>query len=83
MLVRHVQREQLVHGHDAAALVWSKAPQIVRAFDEGSVIPTKQSITKDLLDTLGVGAAGAVMTRSASGISCVITRFPSSIISTM
>lgn len=25
-------------GHDAASLVWSKAPQIVRAFDEGVVL---------------------------------------------
>ena len=28
-------------GHDAASLVWSKAPQIVRAFDEGAVIKGK------------------------------------------
>ena len=28
-------------GHDAASLVWSKAPQIVRAFDEGAVIRSK------------------------------------------
>jgi hypothetical protein len=29
-------------GHDAAALVWSKAPQIVRAFDEGAVIRSRK-----------------------------------------
>jgi hypothetical protein len=28
-------------GHDAASLVWSKAPQIIRAFDEGAVIKSK------------------------------------------
>ena len=28
-------------GHDAASLVWSKAAQIVRAFDEGAVIKGK------------------------------------------
>ena len=28
-------------GHDAASLVWSKAPQIIRAFDEGAVIKGK------------------------------------------
>jgi len=28
-------------GHDAASLVWSKAPQIVRVFDEGAVIRGK------------------------------------------
>ena len=28
-------------GHDAASLVWSKAPQIVRVFDEGAVIRSK------------------------------------------
>ncbi|MBK8909223.1 MAG: hypothetical protein IPM60_15485 [Rhodospirillales bacterium] len=28
-------------GHDAAALVWSKAPQIIRAFDEGAVIRSR------------------------------------------
>jgi len=28
-------------GHDAASLVWSKAPQIVRAFAEGAVIRAK------------------------------------------
>lgn len=28
-------------GHDAASLVWSKAPQIVRTFDEGAVIRSK------------------------------------------
>ncbi len=28
-------------GHDAASLVWSKAPQIVRAFDEGAVIRSR------------------------------------------
>ena len=28
-------------GHDAASLVWSKAPQIVRAFDRGAVIKGK------------------------------------------
>ncbi|MCW5700085.1 MAG: hypothetical protein KIT00_09605 [Rhodospirillales bacterium] len=29
-------------GHDAASLVWSKAPQIVRAFDEGAVIRSRK-----------------------------------------
>ena len=29
------------NGHDAAALVWSKAPQIIRTFDEGAVIKSK------------------------------------------
>jgi hypothetical protein len=28
-------------GHDAASLVWSKAPQIIRTFDEGAVIKSK------------------------------------------
>jgi len=28
-------------GHDAASLVWSKAPQIIRTFDEGTVIRSK------------------------------------------
>ncbi|HIJ46081.1 MAG TPA: DUF2190 family protein [Rhodospirillaceae bacterium] len=28
-------------GHDAAAMVWSKAPWIIRAFDEGAVIKSK------------------------------------------
>jgi len=28
-------------GHDAASLVWTKAPQIVRTFDEGTVIRSK------------------------------------------
>lgn len=28
-------------GHDAASLVWSKAPQIVRTFDRGAVIKSK------------------------------------------
>ena len=28
--------------HDAASLVWSKAPQIVRAFDEGAVIRSRR-----------------------------------------
>ena len=28
-------------GHDAASLVWSKAPQIIRAFDEGTTIRSK------------------------------------------
>lgn len=28
-------------GHDAATLVWSKAPQIVRTFDQGAVIKSK------------------------------------------
>ena len=28
-------------GHDAASLVWSKAPQIIRTFDQGSVIKSK------------------------------------------
>ena len=29
-------------GYDAAALVWSKAPQIIRAFDEGAVIRSRK-----------------------------------------
>jgi len=28
-------------GHDAASLVWTKAPQIIRTFDEGTVIRSK------------------------------------------
>jgi len=28
-------------GHDAAGLVWTKAPQIIRTFDEGTVIRSK------------------------------------------
>jgi len=28
-------------GHDAASLVWSKAPRIIRTFDEGTVIRSK------------------------------------------
>ena len=28
-------------GHDAASLIWSKAPDIVRSFDQGSVIRSK------------------------------------------
>jgi hypothetical protein len=28
-------------GHDAASLVWSKAPQIIRTFDEGTTIRSK------------------------------------------
>ncbi len=28
-------------GHNAAAMVWSKAPQIIRTFDEGAVIKSK------------------------------------------
>jgi hypothetical protein len=28
-------------GHDAASLVWSKAPQIIRTFDEGTVIKSQ------------------------------------------
>jgi hypothetical protein len=28
-------------GHDAASLVWSKAPQIIRTFDEGTLIRSK------------------------------------------
>jgi len=28
-------------GHDAASVVWSKAPQIIRAFNEGAVIKGK------------------------------------------
>lgn len=28
-------------GHDAASLVWTKAPQIIRTFDEGTVIQSK------------------------------------------
>ena len=28
-------------GHDTASLVWSKAPQIIRTFDEGAVIKSK------------------------------------------
>ena len=31
-------------GHDAASLVWSKAPQIIRTFDEGAVIKSKSGL---------------------------------------
>jgi len=31
-------------GHDAASLVWSKAPQIVRVFDEGAVIKSRSGL---------------------------------------
>jgi len=31
-------------GHDAATLVWSKAPQIIRTFDEGAVIRSKSGL---------------------------------------
>jgi hypothetical protein len=31
-------------GHDAATLVWSKAPQIIRTFDEGAVIKSKSGL---------------------------------------
>jgi len=31
-------------GHDAASLVWSKAPRIVRVFDEGAVIRSKSGL---------------------------------------
>jgi hypothetical protein len=31
-------------GHDAAALIWSKAPQIIRTFDEGAVIKGKSGL---------------------------------------
>ena len=31
-------------GYDAAALVWSKAPQIIRTFDEGAVIRSKSGL---------------------------------------
>jgi hypothetical protein len=35
------QRTYPNKGYDAATLIWSKAPQIVRAFDEGTVIKSK------------------------------------------
>jgi hypothetical protein len=31
-------------GHDTASLVWSKAPQIIRTFDEGAVIKSKSGL---------------------------------------
>ena len=31
-------------GHDAATLVWSKAPQIIRTFNEGAVIRSKSGL---------------------------------------
>ena len=31
-------------GHDAATLVWSRAPQIIRTFDEGAVIRSKSGL---------------------------------------
>ena len=31
-------------GHDAASLIWSKAPQIIRTFDEGAVIKSKSGL---------------------------------------
>ena len=31
-------------GHDAATLVWSKAPEIIRTFDEGAVIRSKSGL---------------------------------------
>ena len=31
-------------GHNAATLVWSKAPQIIRTFDEGAVIRSKSGL---------------------------------------
>jgi hypothetical protein len=31
-------------GHDAATLVWSKAPQIIRTFDKGAVIRSKAGL---------------------------------------
>jgi len=31
-------------GHDAASLVWSKAPRIVRVFDEGAVIRSRSGL---------------------------------------
>ena len=31
-------------GHDAATLVWSKAPEIIKAFDEGAVIRSKSGL---------------------------------------
>ena len=31
-------------GYDAASLVWSKAPQIIRIFDEGAVIKSKSGL---------------------------------------
>ena len=31
-------------GHDAATLVWSKAPQIIHTFDEGAVIKSKSGV---------------------------------------
>ena len=46
-------------GHDAASLVWSKAAQIVRAFDEGAVIKGKGgrwlAIPTPAAPTRGVG----------------------------
>jgi len=33
-------------GHDAASLVWSKAPQIIRTFDEGTVIRSKSGLAR-------------------------------------
>jgi len=33
-------------GHDAASLVWSKAPQIIRTFDEGAVIKSRSGLAR-------------------------------------
>ena len=46
-------------GHDAASLIWSKAPEIVRAFDQGAVIRGKSgfwlAIPTAAAPTRGVG----------------------------
>jgi len=49
-------------GYDAASLVWSKAPQIVRTFDRGTVIKSKSgfwlAIPTAVAPKRGVGGNG-------------------------
>jgi len=56
-------------GHDAASLVWSKAPQIVRVFDEGAVIRGKSGfwLASPRPRRRSAGSAASASLRPTSG----------------